>query len=129
MGQRGPQKGVKYAKTIAKEKAREVARQLITRQLEPLIAAQIANAQGIKYLVVRDKKTGKFLRVPKSAAEKLNPTEEIIEIWEKDPSVQAFTDLMNRALDKPAEQVQLTGPQGGPLEIVVKKPWDDKSSS
>jgi len=106
MGKRGPKPGVKYAKTLAKEQAREVARQLITRQLEPLIASQIANAQGIKYLVVRDKSTGKFLRVPESAATKLNPQEETIEIWEKDPSVQAFTDLLNRALDKPAEQKQ-----------------------
>jgi hypothetical protein len=31
---------------------------------------------------------------------------EIIEVWEKDPSVQAFTDLMNRTIDKPVEQVQ-----------------------
>jgi len=30
-------------------------------------------------------------------------------IWTKDPSVQAFTDLMNRALGKPSEQVQITG--------------------
>jgi hypothetical protein len=32
--------------------------------------------------------------------------EDIIEVWEKDPSVSAFTDLMNRALDKPKEQEQ-----------------------
>lgn len=106
MGKRGPKKGTKYKPTLAKEAAREVARALITAQLEPLIAAQIANAQGIKYLVVRDKTSGKFLRVPKNAAEKLDPTEEIIEVWEKDPSVQAFTDLLNRALDKPKEQAQ-----------------------
>jgi hypothetical protein len=37
---------------------------------------------------------------------KLGKTEEIIEIWEKEPSVAAFTDLLNRALDKPQEQVQ-----------------------
>ena len=31
---------------------------------------------------------------------------ERLEVWEKDPSVQAFTDLLNRALDKPKEQEQ-----------------------
>ena len=36
-------------------------------------------------------------------------------IFTKDPSVQAFTDLMNRALDKPPEQIQLTGEEGGPV--------------
>lgn len=97
-------KGKKTRKTLEKEAAREVARRLITAQLEPLIAAQIANASGIKYLVVREKVSGKFVRVAANAAEKLDPEQEIIEIWEKDPSVQAFTDLMNRALDKPKEQ-------------------------
>jgi hypothetical protein len=59
---------------------------------------------------VREKSSGKFLRVSAGRAEKLNPEEEIIEIWEKDPSVQAFTDLLNRALDKPVEQVELGQP-------------------
>ena len=34
----------------------------------------------------------------------LGPGEEIIEVWEKDPSIHAFTDLMNRTLDRPKEQ-------------------------
>ena len=29
-------------------------------------------------------------------------------LFTKDPSIQAFTDLMNRSLDKPTEQVQMT---------------------
>ena len=37
--------------------------------------------------------------------EKFGRGEEIVEVWEKDPSIHAFTDLMNRALDKPKEQV------------------------
>jgi hypothetical protein len=28
----------------------------------------------------------------------------IIDVWEKERSVQAFTSLLNRALDKPKEQ-------------------------
>lgn len=35
--------------------------------------------------------------------EALSDSEEIVEIWEKEPSVQAFADLINRALDKPKE--------------------------
>lgn len=80
----------------------------VTQHLEPLIQAQVANAMGIKYLVVREK-NGKFVRVTEAMAkakEGLTDTQEIIEVWEKDPSVQAFTDLMNRAIDKPCEQPQ-----------------------
>jgi hypothetical protein len=105
----GPRKGTKYAPAIAKEQAREIARGLITAQLQPMIEAQVANALGIKYLVTRDKKTGKFIRVTEAMARQkseLAENEEIVEVWEKDPNVQAFTDLMNRALDKPKEQPQ-----------------------
>ena len=105
----GAKKGSKQASTISKEQAREALRQIVLEQMRELAAAQIANAKGIKFLVVRQKSTGKFVRVTEAMA-KLKSGEqtdhEIIEVWEKDPSVQAFTDLMNRALDKPKEQEQ-----------------------
>lgn len=91
-----------------KEVAREAVRQQVTAQLRPLVNAQIANALGLKYLVTRDKKTGKFVRVTEAMARvKQHSTEETIEVWEKDPSVHAFTDLLNRALDKPTEHHEL----------------------
>lgn len=109
----GKPKGHKAKSTLAKEAARELTRQLVTRHLKPMIKAQVANAMGIKYLVVREKGSGKFVRVTEAMAKmKQGSTEEIIEVWEKDPSVQAFTDLMNRAIDKPKEQeqeIKLTG--------------------
>lgn len=100
----GAKKGSRHKGTLSKDAARQLARELITPHLQPMIDAQVANATGLKYLVTRDKKTGKFLRVGSAAA--ANPSEETIEVWEKDPSVQAFTDLMNRTLDKPKEQEQ-----------------------
>ncbi len=100
-------KGHVTQKTITKEQARQALREMVYAKLQPLIDAQMANAVGLKYLVTRDKKTGKFIRVTEAMARlKQGDTEETIEVWEKDPSVQAFTDLMNRALDKPAEQLQ-----------------------
>jgi len=110
---KGPQR-------LEKEAARDLVRQQVFADLGPLVAAQLANAKGLSYLVVREKVSGKFLRVAKGAAEKLNTQEEIIEIWEKDPSVQAFTDLMNRALDKPAEQMRVTGADDGPVEVLFR---------
>lgn len=99
----------KGPQTLEKEAAREIVRQRVYAELVPLLDSQIANAKGLSYLVVRDKKTGKFLRVSEQRAklqQELADNEEIIEVWEKDPSVQAFTDLMNRAIDKPKEQEQ-----------------------
>ncbi len=110
MGKRGPKKGAKYKPTITKEQAREALRQIVLREMGSLVAAQIANARGLSFLVVRDKRTGKLIRVGESRTQvKLGNNEEVVEVWEKDPCVQAFTDLMNRALDKPSEHVQLSG--------------------
>ena len=101
----GRPKGSKEKHTLEKEEARAALRAMVTAQLAPLVDAQVKNALGISYLVVRDKKKGKFIRVSEAMARvKLGDTEEVVEVWEKDPNVQAFTDLMNRALDKPAEQ-------------------------
>lgn len=103
----GKPKGYKHQSTLNKIEARELVRQAVIKELRPLLEAQIAHAIGLKYLVTRDKKSGKFIRVTETMAKaRLGKDEEIIEVWEKDPSVQAFTDLLNRALDKPKEQEQ-----------------------
>ncbi len=116
----GRKKGSKLPATISKEQAREALRAVVQEHMGDLVSAQISNAKGIHYLVVREKATGKFLRVAEGAA-KLLTGEEIIEIWHKDPSVQAFTDLMNRALDKPKEQEQEHTLSGS---FVIK--WEDE---
>jgi hypothetical protein len=109
--------GTKNEKTLEKAAARELVRQMITERLEPLLAAQIDNAVGIRHLIMRDPNTGKF--------ERITNVEQIDEglrtgafwIYTKDPNVQAFTDLLNRCIDKPAEHVEVSGADGSPLEI------------
>ena len=107
----GPKKGAKYKPTLDKEAAREALRVIVLREMEELVGSQIAAAKGISYLVARDKASGKFIRLSEEAMTQLleggdDEKVEAVEVWQKDPSVQAFTDLMNRALDKPKEQKQ-----------------------
>ena len=110
----------KHKATLDKLEAREFVRKYVTARLQPMLEAQLANASGLKYLVVREKRTGKFVRVTEAMARaKQGSAEETIEVWEKDPSVQAFTDLLNRALDKPADQVQQLD-ISGVLEVAWK---------
>ena len=97
-------KGAKHKTTLDKEAQREVLRQMVFARFAPLIDAQIANAQGIKSLVYRDGKTGKFVPVKVGQLEELTEQGKVIEVWEDKPNVSAFQDLMNRALDKPKEQ-------------------------
>jgi hypothetical protein len=86
---------------IPKRIARDIVRALITPHLASMIEAQVAQAKGLKYLVARDE-SGKFRRI---GPEGLDGADHV-EVWEKDPSTAAFTDLLNRAIDKPKEQEQ-----------------------
>lgn len=105
----GRRKGSKNVKTLEKEVAEEALREKIRKRIDPILDAQLDNAQGIKYLVVRERRGGKFVRVTESMAKaKLGKGEEIIEVWEKDPSIHAFADLMDRALGKPKEQLDVS---------------------
>lgn len=113
----GRPKGAKNIATLSKEMAREALRQIVLAEMSDLVKSQIAAAKGIKYLVARNRSSGKFVRVTERAmkamlAGKQDAELELIEVWQKDPSTQAFTDLMNRAVDKPREQeqeIRLTG--------------------
>lgn len=106
----GPKKGAKYKPTLEKEAARGALREIVLTHMEAMTAAQIAHAQGIKYLVARHRKTGKFVTLTQELTNSIlagqDDEHEAIEVWEKEPSTPAYTDLMNRALDKPKEQVQ-----------------------
>lgn len=123
MGKRGPQKGAKYKPTITKEQARDALREVVIRHMDRMSRAQIAHACGIGHLYTRDK-SGKFNKIENEAEVERLMTEgtegEHYWIFTKDPSVQAFTDLMNRALDKPAEQMKVTGADDGPVEVIFR---------
>lgn len=109
----GRPKGSKSKKTVAREMAEEELRSIIKQHLPEMVASQLANATGLKYLVVRNKKTGKFERVAENAAKALKGgDEEIIEVWEKDPNVNAFKELLDRGFGKsrePDRKVDLDG--------------------
>jgi hypothetical protein len=115
--------GTKNEKTLEKAEARELVCQMITEHLKPMIKAQIANASGVQHFFLRDPSTGQFKRItdPDEIEAALNAEDagegSTYWIFSKDPNVQAFTDLLNRALDKPAEHVQVAGSEGGPLVI------------
>lgn len=104
-----------WPSTIAKAEAREALRQLITAELPGMTSAQIRNAKGIGHLMLRDPSTGKFERVVSTGNDEKDKAiidaaiaqgREQCWIYLKDPSIQAYTDLTNRAVDKPSEPVQ-----------------------
>lgn len=130
-GNGGAMKGRKYPKTIEKEIERELIRQQVIASRERMVRAQIEHACGISYIVLRHE-DGSYTRATDDAMldAALAAGAASFEIFTQAPNVQAFTDLMNRALDKPAEQVRVTGADDGPVELSFR--WltrDDKQQS
>jgi hypothetical protein len=122
----GMPKGHKTQRTIKRQLEEDRLRELLKAELEPIVQSQLANAKGISYLVVRERKGGKFVRVHQAMARgakngKLGEDEEIIEVWEKDPSVYAFKEILDRAYGRAKEPEQKHDHTG---EIVLR--WRDK---
>lgn len=112
-GQKGGRpKGSKNHSTLEKEAAREHARKRITDELDPILDAALQRAKGISYLVTRDVKTGKFVRVTRG---NLKSIETAIEVWEKEPDMAAIRELLDRCLDKSKEQV---------MDVNVHQDWE-----
>lgn len=101
--------------------AREALRQMVIANMEPMVKAQMQAAQGLNVAVIR-RPDGTFRRV--DSVEMLDQAiaeGAPMDIHTLQPSTQAFTDLMNRALDKPAESVEITGADKGPLIVRWEK--------
>ena len=117
----GIRKGQKTRKTLEKEAALALLRQKVSEQIEPLVEAQIDSAVGIRHLMFRDPKCGKFVRAEdeKQMDVALKLKEEGGEsfwVYVKDPSTQAFTDLINRTLGKRVESLTAeVTVDGGPV--------------
>src|SRR5215472_3749205 len=120
----GYPKGVKWPSTLRKEEARELVRRYVTERLGQYLDVMSANITGIRDLMMRDPKTGKFERITGDAKQidKALKTKTAFWIYTKDPNVQAFTDLLNRCIDKPAEHVEIAG-EGS---ITIKWQTDDE---
>lgn len=109
---------------MEKALVREETRKLIQQHLPAMLRSQIAHAIGIGHLFTRDKH-GKFSRIEDEAEidRLLSEGEKDVDYWifAKDPSVQAFAELLDRTLDQAPKPVELTGADRGPLEVTWKE--------
>lgn len=109
---RGVPKGYVQAKTIQKEEAKAIVRQMVIDSLAPLVRAQMDVAKGISHFMLRDPESGEFRRLtdPEEIEKALNAPGasegSTYWIYTKDPQTPAFTALMDRAIGKPIEEIQ-----------------------
>jgi len=109
----GRPKGIPNKSTIQanaeKEAARERARLQITEKATPLVQKMIAKALGC-HAFLRTKADGRLERVEPEMVEQLIAAgETVTKIFWRDPDVNAFKDLMSRALDLPRRQTVISG--------------------
>ncbi len=106
----GGVKGRRWASTMEKALVREETRKYIQQHIPAMLRSQIAHAIGIGHLFTRDK-NGKFTRIEDEAEVErlLTEGEEDTDYWifAKDPSVQAFSVLLDRTLDQAPKPVDL----------------------
>jgi hypothetical protein len=76
----------------------------LTAELEPMIDEQITAAIGASSLFVQDAITNRWHLVTDKEEIDALPPGRYIRVFTKDPSVQAFALLLDRALDKPRRQ-------------------------
>jgi hypothetical protein len=119
----GRPRGSKTRETLDKEAAREIVRQQITAELEPLIDAAIRVAMAVSYCFHREASTGRWRLITDERlmgrADTTPGDPNYLRIFTVDPSVRAFAELLDRALDKPRRQEREVK-VGGELDIVAR---------
>jgi len=123
----GKPKGYKAPATLDKLMAREAHRQLVTAALVPMTQAQIAHAQGVSYMILRHP-DGTFTRA--TDVDQVDAAcaagAAAFQIFTQQPNQQAYAYLVDQAIDKAPQHQVISGPDGKPLEIIIKKPWAEE---
>lgn len=107
-----------------KQQMRDVYRTYWLTRMMPLLEAQEARALGLTHFMLRDPETGEWRRLddPDDITRALNdPRAEqgsTYRIHTKDPDGKDITDVLNRIIDKPAEQEQAVN-----LDAKVEFTW------
>lgn len=121
----GPKKGSQHAATISaheeKQITRSVIREHIRSHIPAIIAAQVDNAKGVPYLILRDPATGAYVRatdekqVDEALARYNAGDESALKFFTKEPHQGSASMLLAYAADKPVEPVEHSGEGGGPV--------------
>jgi hypothetical protein len=109
---------------MEKSVAREETRKVINQHMQRMLGAQIEAACGVAHLMLRNE-DGTWSKAPEAMTADemlavLNGDKSRYFIATKDPNTPAFNTLAAYALDKPAEQLKVTGGDGGPVELITR---------
>jgi hypothetical protein len=120
----GPKKGATYKKTLEKQEHERQLRARIAADVDEFYQALKLAATGVTHLMARDKDgTWKEVTDPSIMLKCLNCGPEFYRLSARNPDVRALVNLFDRLCGTATQAVAVSGPDGGPLTIVIKKPW------
>ena len=116
----GRVKGVLNKATVEREKGLDVIKELVLKELGPMTEAQIAQAKGVKYMILRQP-NGSYARATdvKQIDVACAIGAEAFEVFTAAPDTQAFRTLTEQSFGRPVQRTELTGKEGGPVEIAA----------
>jgi len=116
----GRPKGSESEETKQKRLHRQRIRELVAEQIDPITLAQIANAQGVSYMVLRQP-DGTFARATdvKQIDAACAAGAASFRIFTQQPHQASAAMLLAYVADKPVEPYEHSGPDGGPIEVSV----------
>ncbi len=135
----GRPKGKKNAKTLEREKVAEAVNQQIFSMARTLIIAQKGSAVGSQYLykiktykgqrsepilVTSQDEIENYLRGDYDVDGDKHSDTEYYFLTTKDPETKASDSLLNRALGKAKEMIELSNPDGNLKTIIINKSKD-----
>jgi hypothetical protein len=120
----GSKKGAKYKKTLEKQEHERQVRARIAADVDEYYEAMKLKATGVTHLMARDKDgTWKEVTDPAVMRKCLNSGEQFYRLSARDPDVRALINVFDRLCGVATQAVEVSGPDGGPLTIIIKKPW------
>ena len=117
---KGRKTGSKNKATVEREQGLDVIKDLVLRELGPMTEAQIAQAKGVKYMILRQP-NGSYARATdvKQIDVACAIGAEAFEVFTAAPDTQAFRTLTEQSFGRPVQRTELTGKEGGPVEIAA----------
>jgi len=120
----GSKKGSVYKKTLEKQEHERQLRDRIGRDVDEYYEALKLAATGVTHLMAKDKDgTWKEVTDPAIMQKCLNCGPEFYRLSARNPDVRALINLFDRLCGSATQAIAVSGADGQPLEIVIKKPW------
>jgi hypothetical protein len=118
----GAKPGSTQQRTVEKKAALTLWRERVEAELDPIITAQLELAKGLFDVYGRHPMTQDWVHVtdPATIVKLLNSGEPFVRTARRDPDSKMLINIMDRLTGKPKEQLEVTGPDNGPVRVVFE---------